>query len=316
MSASDSHRGQPATVHVIVTCANRKSCPIPARLQLGQVPGRSAAQRVRAWVTRLAQTGSAPQIPAIDLYAGEHWSIARGFPVLRRPGEEVRLWACSAGYGLIPAEALIMPYHATLTPGQADSVPGLAASWWSFLSDWGGPSPQHPRSIRALVAADPAAVFMFVLSKSYLRACGPDIAAACEHASDLDRLFIVSAGARPQGDRAAFMVPADARLQACLGGTRRALNARIGAHLLSAGIRSKGEAAEYLARLLAAQPPIPRYDRTKQSDREILDLIAARLAQAPGTSANRLLREFRDAGLACEQHRFSRLYRGVAEAAS
>ena len=137
------------------------------------------------------------------------------------------------------------------------------------------------------MAADPAAVFMFVLSKSYLRACGADIAVACEYIADLDRLLIVSAGARLQGDLAAFAVPADARLQAHFGGTRRALNARIGAHLLSTGIRSKKEATRHLARLLAAQPPIPHYDRKKQSDREILDIIAGRLTQAPTTSANR-----------------------------
>jgi hypothetical protein len=161
------------------------------------------------------------------------------------------------------------------------------------------------------VAADPDAVFMFVLSESYLRACGPDVAVACECITDPDRLFIVAAGARPRGDLAAFMVPTDARLQAHFGGTRRALNARIGAHLLATGIRSKDEAARHLARLLAAQPPIPRYDHKKQSDREILDIIATRLAAAPTTSANRLLREFREAGLACEQHRFTRLYRSV-----
>ena len=166
------------------------------------------------------------------------------------------------------------------------------------------------------MATDPAAVFMFVLSKNYLRACGADIAAACEYITDLDRFLIVSAGARLQGDLAAFAVPADARLQAHFGGTRRALNARIGADLLSTGIRNKEEAARYLERLLAAQPPIPRYDRMKQSDREILDIIARRLSQAPTTSANRMLREFRDAGLACEQHRFTRLYRSAAEASS
>ena len=303
-------------MHVIVTCSNRKNRPIPRRLQLGQVPGRSAAQRARQWIARLAETGSMPQVPALDLYAGEHWSVARAFPSLHQPGEDIRLWACSAGYGLIPADAPIMPYHATLTPGQADSVPGDVASWWSVLSEWQGPAAHHPRSIRALVAADPAAVFMFVLSKSYLRACEADITAACAHVSDLDRLLIVSAGARPEGELAAFMVPADARLQAHFGGTRRALNARIGADLLSRGIRSKDEAAGHLARLLAAQPPIPRYDRKKQSDREILDIIAERLAHAPATSANRLLREFRDAGLACEQRRFTQLYRTLTEAKS
>ena len=275
MTADDSNHRPSTTVHVIITCSNQKSRPIPARLQLGQVPGRSAAERARKWITRLSQTRDTPQVAALDLYAGEHWSVARRYPALHKPEEDIRLWACSVGYGLIPTEAPIMPYHATLTQGQADSVPGAAASWWSLLSDWHGPEPQHPRSIRALVAADPAAVFMFVLSKSYLRACGADIAAACEYIADPDRLLIVSAGARLRGDLAAFAVPADARLQAHYGGTRRALNARIGADLLSTGIRSKEEAAGHLARLLAAQPPIPRYDRKKQSDREILDIIAA-----------------------------------------
>jgi hypothetical protein len=207
-----------------------------------------------------------------------------------------------------------MPHHATLTPGQADSVPGAWASWWSLLSEWPGPVPGYPRSIRALAAADPAAVFMLVLSKNYLRACAADVAAACELLTDPDRFFIVSAGGRPEGELASATVPADARLQAHFGGTRRALNARIGAHLLVRGIRSKNEASGHLAGLLAAQPPIRRFERKRQSDRELLDAITARLARAPATSANRLLRELRDAGLACEQHRFTRLYRQAAQA--
>ena len=314
MAGSEGRRGRQATLHVIVTSANRMSRPIPAHLQLGQVPGQTPAERAHGWITRLAEAGSALEIPAVELYAGEHWSVARRFPAMHLPGEEIRVWSCSAGYGLIPVEALIKPHHATLTPGQADSVPGAWASWWSLLSEWQGPVSGHPRSIRALTAADPSAVFMFVLSKNYLRACSADLAEACEQITDPDRLFIVSTGGRPEGDLAAFAVPADARLQAHFGGTRRALNARIGARLLERGIRSKGEASEYLARLLTAQPSIPRYNRKRQSDREILDAITARLARGPEASADRLLREFRDAGLACEQRRFGRLYREANEA--
>ena len=316
MSEDHHHPERPATTHVIVTCANRKSLPIPSHLQLGEVPGTIAIERARTWIARLTDTGSAPRVPASDLYAGEHWSVARRFAEQAQPGEHIRLWACSAGYGLIPAEARIMPYHATLTPAQADSVPGDPASWWTWLSEWPGPAPEFPRSIRALVASDPAALFMFVLSKNYLRACGDDIAAGSEYIADPDRFLIVSTGARLQGTLAAFAVPADARLQAQFSGTRRALNARIGFYLLSKGIRGRDEATADLTRLLAAQPPITRYDRKKQTDSEILDLIAQHLSRTPVPSANRLLREFRDAGLACEQHRFTRLYRTAAEARS
>lgn len=311
MVGNEDPKGWRMIVHVIVTCANRMSQPIPAHLQLGQVTGRTQAECARDWITRLAKTASAPRVPAVELYAGEHWSVARGFPAKHQPGEEIRLWVCSAGYGLIPVESPVVPHHATLTPGQPDSVPGPFASWWSLLSEWPGPMPGRPRSIQALVAADPAATFMFVLSKNYLSTCSADLAVACERIDDADRFFIVSAGGRPDGDLAAFAVPADARLQAHFGGTLRALNARIGAHLLERGIRSKGEAAKYLARLLDAQSPVPRYDRKRQSDREVLEAITVRLAQAPTISANRLLRQLRDAGLACEQRRFSRLYRQV-----
>jgi hypothetical protein len=302
------------TVHVVVNCANRKSRPIPPELQLGDVSGPSTGERARRWIARLGQTCIAPHIPAVDLYAGEHWSVARTFHALHRPGEAVHLWACSAGYGLIPAGAPLMPYHATLTRGQADSVPGDPHPGGQ---DWemAGTGPGRPRTIQALVAGNPTAVFMFVLSKNYLAACGSDIAAARAGISDLNQLLIVSAGARARGELASHLVPADARLQAHFGGTRRALNARIGAHLLSAGMRGMDEAAEHVTRLLAAQSPIPRYDRKKQSDREILDRIRERLAQDPALSANRLLREFRDAGLACEQHRFSRLFRTLSEMA-
>ena len=307
-------RSRPATVHVIVTCANRKTRPIPAGLQLGNISGRSAGERARRWIARLSKGALAPHVAASDLYAGEHWSVARKFPKLSLPGETVRLWACSAGYGLIPADAPVMPYHATLTPGQADSVPGNSAAWWSELSQWTGPASSMPRSIQALVTDDPSAVFLLVLSRNYLSACGLDVAAARAYIDSPGRMFIVSAGTRPQGDLADLMIPADARLQARFGGTRRALNARIGAHLLSAGIRDAAEATEHMKRLLAEQPPVPRYDRVRQSDQEILDHIAERLGHEPGASANRLLREFRDAGLACEQHRFSQLFRTLADA--
>jgi hypothetical protein len=297
------------TTHVIITCANRMSRPIPQHLQLGRVHGATPQERAQRWIARLAQADSTLRVTANELYAGEHWSVARQFPTMQLPGEQIQLWSCSASYGLIPADTQIVPHHATLTRGQADSVPGDTASWWSMLSEWEGPAPGRPRDIGALVADEPDAVFMLVLSKNYLRACGADAAMACATVAHPDQFFIVSAGGRPEGSLATFTVPADARFQAHFGGTRRALNARIAADLLERGIRSKAEATEYLGQLLASQAPVVRYNRRKQSDGELLDLIAARLAQTSASSAHRMLRELRDAGLACEQRRFTRLYR-------
>jgi hypothetical protein len=302
-------------VHVIVTCTNRKTLPVPPGLRLGNVQGQGTASRARKWVVCLAGATGTPQVAAQDLYAGEHWMIARALP--SRTGDMwARLWVCSAGYGLIPADAQIRPYAATFSGGP-DRVPGGAdgaRQWWHALARWAGPAPGQPRSVRSLAAADPSASFLLALSASYLDACRDDIAAAARQVADPDAFMVISAGARFPGSAEVAMVPADARLQTFLGGTRQALNVRIAAYLLSAGISGRAEATQCMTRLLAEQSPVTRYERKKLSDQEVIEMIACRLEEAPGTSASRLLREFRDAGYACEQQRFAGLYRMVTGA--
>ena len=221
--------------------------------------------------------------------------------------------------GLIPADAPVRPYAATFTGGHPDSVPGGATgarAWWNALGSWEGPIVGQPRSIRELAAGEPTASYLLALSPPYLYACGEDMVAASSMVRDPDRFVVVSAGARDPGPLADVMVPADARLQTLLGGTRQALNARIAAHLLAAGIVGRADAARHLALLLAKQPSIPRYDRKKLSDAEVLAWIEDGLTRSPGISASRLLRQFRDAGYACEQGRFGRLHQLFTENAT
>jgi hypothetical protein len=316
--APDGDMADAGTLHVIVTCTNRKSRPIPDCCRLRSVTEIDIGERVREWIRRLRGIPDSPLITARDLYAGEHWQVACSLPGMA--GEQrIRLWACSAGYALIPADAQVRPYSATFTSGHLDSVPGGtegAKAWWDELSNWEGPSQGEPRSIRALAETTPAAGFLLVLSTPYLRACEDDIAAAIGLVRDPDRFMVVSAGARSPGLLGNVMVPADARLQAALGGTRQALNTRIAAYLLSGGICSRADAAQHLAQLLAEQPPIPRYERKKLSDAEVLALIEDGLARSPGASASRLLRHIRDAGYACEQGRFGRLHKLFTENAT
>jgi hypothetical protein len=309
MTAPAVSGAEQCSVHVVVTCTNRKTVPIPPVLHLDNIPGSGTASRAREWAVRLAKVSEPPPIAAQDLYAGEHWLIARDLPSRARH-TRVRLWVCSAGYGLIPADAHIRPYAATFS-GKSDRVPGGAhggRQWWHALSCWEGPAPGEPRSIRSLVTTDPSAFFLLALSASYLDACRDDIAAAAVEVANPDTFMVISAGTRFPGHIGPLMVPADARLQRFLGGTRQALNARIAAYLMSAGITSRTEATNRLTRLLSEQPPVTLYQRKKLSDQEVTEMIADRLAQQPDMSASRLLREFRDAGYACEQQRFAGLH--------
>lgn len=257
-----------------------------------------------------------------DLYGGEHWQVALSLPAEgERRRRSVNLWVCSAGYGLVPVDALLRPYGATFTSGQADSVlrPGAAASdlalWWQELAAWDGPVPGQPRTIAGVAASDPSASVLAVLSPPYLRACGRDLTAAAAVAGE--RLSVLCAGGAPAGPLSALTLPADGRLQAAVGGTRGSLNVRIAAHLLGthAGRFTRSALAATLADLLECQPPMPRYDRQELDDAAVMRFISQALDGLNGSApaATPLLRRLRDAGFACEQGRFASLYRLVKE---
>lgn len=299
-------------VHLVVTCTNRKTRRVASELRAASLPPSPMSTRCRCWIDRLREQHG-PLISAADLYCGEHWYVAANLPSLASGEEAARLWACSAGYGLIRANAPIRPYSATFAPGHQDSVGDDTRSWWKGLSEWDGPEPGQPRTLSALVEADPEALFLVMLSVPYLLASLDDISEAIETVSDSDRFILVSAGAGQSSALSRITVPADARLQNYLGGTLQALNARIGGHLLSNGIRTRSAAVVYLSGLLNSQPPRPRYERKKLSDDEVLTLIADRIGRSPEASASRMLRELRDEGFACEQSRFGALHRHFKE---
>lgn len=302
---------QPATrMCVVVTCTHRKRRPVPDALRLRGITGVRTSTRMRAWTERLTAS-SEPVTEAIDLYAGEHWDVARHLTSAPNAGMTVELWISSAGYGLIPSNAPIRPYAATFTAGNADSVPDSAdgaTAWWDALSDWAGPSP-GPRSISDLIIADPKSRVLLALSATYLKACREDLGRAIGRIDRDGQLSIISAGTKSDPQLAPYLLPADARLQTAVGGTRQALNIRTARHLLAAGITDHHEMSEMLTKLLVDQPSIARYERIPATDSEVRDFIRERLETDPSATHTRLLREFRDDDRACEQGRFAALFR-------
>lgn len=297
-------------IRVVVTCTHRKRQAVPSSLRLRRVTGVRTSTRLRAWTERLTTT-SVPATRAIDLYAGEHWDVARRLAKLSDADTTVDLWVCSAGYGLIPSSAPLHPYAATFTPGNADSVPAGpegATAWWNALAGWDGPS-TGPRSIADLVAADPDSRVLVALSATYLRACGDDVARALEKTRGSGQVSVISVGTKQTPELADALLPGDARLQAALGGSRQALNVRLAEHLLTSGVIDHDDMAEALAKLLVDQPAIPRYDRQAATDAEVRRYIRERLRTDPSATHTRLLRQFRGDQRACEQSRFAALFR-------
>ena len=107
---------------------------------LRELDGSDVRTRLQTWRERL-RTAQAEEYPAENLYMGEHWSVVRDIPrdAIDR-GWKVRLWICSAGYGLIQPSTRIKSYQATFSPGTKDYVAR-------------GPTGHGPHKVGGLVSA-------------------------------------------------------------------------------------------------------------------------------------------------------------------
>lgn len=312
MTSSPLIRQKVPTTHVVVGCANRKRHQVPSDLRIQNIRQASIERRFHTWVERLTAS-TAAAVPAESLYGGEHWQIVRSLDQhATRGGHTVQVWICSAGYGLIPMAAPLRPYAATFSFGQADSVAAnttAARDWWDHHTSWGGPNTARmPRSLAALAAQAPGAALIVVLSGPYLRACGHDVLAAADQLRGQDQLSIISTGNSVPRDLREFVLPADGRLQAVVGGSMQALNVRVAAHLLETHREplQRSALAHSVIALSNGRPRPTPLQRTPMSDDAVRAFITAHWTER--ATHSRMLRQLRDSGLACEQQRFARLF--------
>ena len=311
-------------INIVVTCTSRKTRVPPACFHLREVRGRSIEERAQKWIDRLSVNDEA-DTPALQLYCGEYWSVARSLPAAaREAGITARIWICSAGYGLISPQSEVCSYSATFSPYERDSVTRgfdsesnriAARQWWHTLARWSGPKGTELRSITAIARRYPRVPLLVVASPDYLHAIEQDLTAAVALLASPSLLLIVSAGMKNFGKLTDHLLPCDARLQSCLGGTRGSLNIRIAKRLLQymgRGPISLGQQRSQLRRLLNKQPPIEQYRRRALTDDHIREFICVELKRNSGASRSLLLRKLRDSGRACEQSRFAALYGGMA----
>ncbi len=103
-------------VNLVVSCSNRKRYGTAPGLAAHELVGSDVRVRLQTWKKRL-KTVKAEKYPAEDLYKGEHWSVVRDIQsnAMSR-GWNVRLWICSAGYGLIRPSTRIHSYQVTFAP--------------------------------------------------------------------------------------------------------------------------------------------------------------------------------------------------------
>jgi hypothetical protein len=309
-------------VNLVVSCTKRKARPARASLRLRDLDSAGGiVDRAVEWLRRLRAERS-DLTPAGDLYSGDHWAVVRSLAG-RTPanGLPVRVWVCSAGYGLVTPASRLAPYDATFTSGQPDSVvpPGHPAprkalrEWWATLGTWKGPPGAGCRSIAAVAASYPGDFLLVALSFDYLTAVADDLRKAAATLPQPHRLAVICAGADGLDGLDAHLLPCDARLRPLAGGALASLNVRLAARLLESSRKDLSLAGcrSLFQRWMSAQPGRAAPARVPMTDEEVRGFIRTSLAGDPRLRPTPLLRRLRKQGKACEHGRFARLFQEV-----
>jgi hypothetical protein len=309
-------------LNLVVTCTSRKRISPERCRRIRTLKSKAITDRAERWIRTLSSASSNNPTQAERLYCGEHWSVVQSIPaVAARVGRRMRIWICSAGYGLISPSSQVQSYSATFSAYELDCVTGgvngtdrsrAAKEWWTRLSGWKGPGPDSVRTLSQIARRYPKDALVVVASPDYLLAVEDDLKDASKELSDQKLLMLISAGTRQLGALSKHLLPCDARLQRCLGGTRVSLNARIARRLIgssSTGVIDIISAKRYLSALLHSQPALVRVSRAPSTNAQLKHFIKQEVAAGGKPSASTLLRRLRARGRACEQSRFVRIYR-------
>jgi hypothetical protein len=300
-------RKRPPKIVLIVACSQRKRIAPPNDLRLASIDA-LPAQRATQWRKRLRQV-EAPEHPAHDIYAGDHWHTAcEAYRLAQRYSSRTELWVISAGYGLIPSSKAIKPYSATFASGSADSVwrgsedgdrPMLLKDWWRRLG--------HRATLSDLLTARDNGAVLIAAGAAYLDALQNDLQDALEFDHARERISVISAGSRKTDG----LLPVDTRLRSVVGGTNSSLNARalrwLAAEPESHAFRRSAMSAR-LDRLTADLHLRSSPARATANDNQVAVKIRSIRRRSPGISRTRALQELRNAGIACEQERFASLW--------
>lgn len=293
---------------VIVPCSSRKSARPNVYATAVSLSRASQGDVETTWTERLK---SLPQsCEAGSLYAGRGVQLGRKAAALTGG----TLFIASAGLGLVAADQMVPTYGLTVSGRGPESVAQRVLdhfdieSWWRTVSM----SP-FSTAFSSILARDMQLPVLLALTQPYARL----LARALDQLTtpELERLRISGTGLTDLlPERVSRQIlPYDSRLESVLPGTKADFPHRALLHFAENGLEAHpagdiSEHREWVEVALAGRAVPSRPTRPRVTDDEIVQLIERYL---PETHAiGRLLRLLRDReGVACEQRRFTRLYR-------
>jgi hypothetical protein len=292
---------------IVTTCSSGKRCVRP--LSAAQLPHDRQDVVAADWLRRL--TAETEFHRADHLYKGRAFVTAR--EAARRLGADFGV--ISAGLGYVAGEAEIPGYDLTIRAGGAASVRSRVAgsfdtrAWWAAIRF--GP---FATDLRKDAAKRP--IVMMALSRGYLELIADDLLVIAGMPSCGLRLFGLSLDRVAPEALRRHVMPYDLRLEG-LGhpGTRsdfapRAL-AHFSEHILPHATELDAQ-RDAVLRAMSQAPLATTARPQRRVDDETLKLAIRRLLDDQSVRGSSILQVLRrDAGLSCEQRRFSSLLRAV-----
>lgn len=312
VSGTKTQKRPPSVATVVTICTRRKKATAVREATAVSLPVGAQSKVGATWLKRL-ESLSASQ-PAKDIYAGRGFAIAREAAALL----DGRLYVASAGLGLVPSGRKIPAYGLTVSLADPDSVASRISGNLD-VADWFATMLQGRYSDKwSKVTSGGSGRILLALTNSYAAMIGKSLAALPASTRARLRIFGPSLADVLPASLLPNLSPHDDRIDTIMPGTKSDLPQRCLLHFVQVVGETPGSCAADFSKIRAAlkrvKPP-QRPVRPRCSDQQILKLIKARLKTETGVA--RTLRAIRhEDGVACEQGRFTRLYRLAMEGAN
>lgn len=292
---------------LLVPCSARKR-KLFRSLRAAALPRGTQDNVAQEWLRRLVGVPNDALVRADRLYTG------RTHHLVRRLAAEFPCdyFIASAGLGLVRASTLVPGYDLTLSAKAAQSLrtrirPHLDdARWWDQMR-----SGRFASSIDELAVGN--ARILVALTRPYAALIGRALSYLQPSARERLRIFGVGiVDPHLPEELLSQLIRYDARIDGLIAGTKHDASVRALVHFARSVAKSPLQSAsadqQLVDGLLRNVKVLPRSpERERVSDAVIRRRI--RLYVRKGTSVSAALRHLRaHAGIACEQHRFKRLY--------
>ena len=221
-------------IHLITNCTKNKRNVISASTaMLSEIKETTCFSRVHEWLKHI--DGCEKRVPALDLYVGEHWAVAK-----EEYNRKRMLWILSAGWGVINAETPICPYDATFTKGdensifrsskdEDESVINQNREWWKTLHE----KRSSDLTLEKLFNEFSGDCFFIAASPHYLNVIEPELIELKEKGIvTSENTFVITSGKGINEELKHLQYLVSEDFCSTLGGSRISLNIRLAKYLM------------------------------------------------------------------------------------